>query len=75
MTVFSIYLDDTKGHILINAENKEEALEYFNTSESSPIIEQGIDLENISVDIYKEEHLFTDLKKTFIISYMISDNL
>lgn len=52
MKVFVVYLNETEGMVLVCANSEERAMELFKTSKGSPVIERGIDLEDVKVDIY-----------------------
>lgn len=73
MKVFSIYINETEGHLIVCATSEEEALQFVKADEDSPLFER--DLTGQAVDIYEERNLCTPLTDPTLISWMINENV
>lgn len=71
MKVFSIYLDDTKGHLILCGETKKESLEYFHTQLGECNLDEVM-LRGVQIDVYEEPTLLTTHTKPCVISYCIN---
>ncbi len=74
MKIFAIYLNETEGMILVCANSEEKAMELFLTSEASPVHLNGIDLEDVKVDIYPTR-LLVEKKTEEVEEWCISQDL
>lgn len=71
MKVFSIYINDTEGHLTVCANSVEEVMDLIENDEDSPLFDR--DLSNETVDIYEEDTLQTTHTEPTIINWMINE--
>ena len=73
MKVFSIYINNTDGHITACANDQDEVNKLIMEDEDSPLFER--DLSGVTVDIYEEDTLQTTHTEPTLINWMINEHV